>query len=257
MGFLVSEPHDLVLDRRAITRTDPLDMPPIHCRAIEIVADDLVGLFVGMRNSAGNLADLRPLRQEGKHHRIVISRLAVEDIPVDRLPVQPGRRSGFQTSKGQAELRNAFRQQVRGLVTHPSTWALLVTDMDDAMQEGACGQHNRASRDRGTILQPNTCNAPIDHHQIGGLAFKNAQVGQRRQLCLHGKAIELAVRLGPRPLHGRPLAAIEKAKLDARRIGDAPHGPTKRVNFTNKVALPEAADGGIAGHHSDRVGAQG
>src|SRR5690606_11087047 len=46
--ILVGKAMDLVFDRWAIARTDPLDDAGVHRRAIQVVADDLVGPLIGV-----------------------------------------------------------------------------------------------------------------------------------------------------------------------------------------------------------------
>ena len=64
-------------------------------------------------------------------------------------------------------------------------------------------------------------------------------------------AVELAVRLGARPLHGRALAAVQHAELDARTVDGAAHDAVERVDLAHQVALAEPADGRVAGHLAD------
>ena len=52
MGGAVGKAHDLVFNRRAIARADALNQPAVHGRQANIVANHLVGLFVGGGNPA-------------------------------------------------------------------------------------------------------------------------------------------------------------------------------------------------------------
>ena len=60
-GF-VGKAHNLIFNRGAIPWPDPLNMPAIHRRAAKIVADNLMRFFIGMRNTAGNLAHMWLIR---------------------------------------------------------------------------------------------------------------------------------------------------------------------------------------------------
>ena len=68
--------------------------------------------------------------------------------------------------------------------------------------------------------------------------------------CIAG-GIKLAVGLRARPAHGRTLAAIEHAELDAALVGDAAHQPVERIDLAHQMALAEPADRRIAGHRPD------
>ena len=65
-------------------------------------------------------------------------------------------------------------------------------------------------------------------------------------------SIELAVGLGARPAHGRPLAAVEQPELDAGGVGHAAHQAIERVDLAHQMALAQPADRRIAGHRADR-----
>ena len=68
---------------------------------------------------------------------------------------------------------------------------------------------------------------------------------------LHGLAVELAVRLGPRPLHGRPLGTVEQPELDAGLVGHPAHEAVEGIDLAHQMPLAEPADGGVAGHLAD------
>ena len=72
-----------------------------------------------------------------------------------------------------------------------------------------------------------------------------------RDRVLHGPAVELAVGLGAGTLHGRALAAVEHAELDAGLVGDAAHHAVEGIDLAHEMALAQAADGRIAGHLAD------
>src|SRR5262249_38113241 len=65
---------------------------------------------------------------------------------------------------------------------------------------------------------------------------------------LHGRAVELAVGLRARALHGWALRPVEQAELDAGCIRHAAHEAVERVDLTYQVALAKPADGWVARH---------
>ncbi len=68
---------------------------------------------------------------------------------------------------------------------------------------------------------------------------------------LHGHTVELAVGLGPRPLHGGALGTVEQAELDASGVRYSPHEAIESIDLAHQVALAEPADGRVAGHLAD------
>ena len=61
------------------------------------------------------------------------------------------------------------------------------------------------------------------------------------------------VGLGAGAVHGRPLAAIEHAELDAGGIDGPGHGAPEGVDLADDLSLAHAADGRIAAHPGDGV----
>ena len=55
MALLLLKAHDLILDGRAVARTDALNIPAVERRAVQVVENDLVGLGVGIGNIAVDL----------------------------------------------------------------------------------------------------------------------------------------------------------------------------------------------------------
>ena len=124
-----------------------------------------------------------------------------------------------------------------------------LADMDQAIQEGAGGEHDLARRKslrRRAVRTPVTI--PSFKIRSSALADANFQIGDVAQHGLHCCAVKRAVGLGARPAHRRTLAPVEQAKLDARRIRDAAHQAVQRIDLAHQMALADAADGGIAGH---------
>ena len=70
---------------------------------------------------------------------------------------------------------------------------------------------------------------------------------------LHLHLIELLVGLRSRPMHGRPLRAVEHTKLDARGVDRAGHHAPEGIDLPHELRLPHAADGRVAAHLADGV----
>ena len=98
---------------------------------------------------------------------------------------------------------------------------------------------------------------PFVDQQGRGRARDDGQIGLGCDRSLHGLPIELAVCLGAGTAHGRALGAVEQAELDAGLIGHPAHQPVQRIDLAHQMAFAKPADGRIAGHFADRVGAMG
>ncbi len=130
--------------------------------------------------------------------------------------------------------------------------------MNDAAQEGPGGENDPPGRDEGAVgehdagdragrVEPNVLDRGGADLQPGGLG----------EQFLHRPAVQLAVGLGARPAHGRALAAIEDAELDAGAVDRPAHDPVERVDLAHEMALGEAANRRVARHLADRLDLMG
>ena len=142
MPVALAEAHDLVLDRGAIARPAALDLAGIHRRAVDVGADDLVG----RRRRAGDAAlDLRIGDARGEHRerlRRFVAGLQLRGAPVDGRAVEPGRGAGLEAAQREAGAGQRAGKAERGRLADPAGRDLPLTDMDEAAQERAGGQHH-------------------------------------------------------------------------------------------------------------------
>ena len=102
------------------------------------------------------------------------------------------------------------------------------------------------------IGQPNAGDAPVaGKDEIVGLAFDDGQIRRFADRLLHGGGVELAIGLGARTAHRRPLAPVQHAELDAALVGHPAHQAVERIDLADQMALAEPADRRIARHRAD------
>jgi len=253
VAVLVGEADDLVLDGRAITRPHAADLPRIHGRTVQVGADDGVGFRRGVGDAARHLGHGDALGQGGERHRRVVARLHLQRRPVDGAPIQPCRGSSLQARQREAGAGQRRRQTVGRRVTHPAGRPALLAAMDQAAQEGAGGDDDGTRADTAAVGQHQSGHPALADQQILGRAGQQGQIGGLVQQRPHGLAIELAVGLGARPLHRRPLAAVKDAELDAGAIDGASHESVEGVDLAHQLALGQAADSGVARHLAQRL----
>ena len=123
--------------------------------------------------------------------------------------------------------------------------------MDEAVEKRARRQDHRPGPDDLARPRHHPSDPAVLDHQILHRGFDHGQTGRRLQRRLHRLPVELAIRLGARPLHRRPLAPVEQPELDARRIRDPSHQPVQRVHLAHQMPLAEPADGRVARHLAD------
>src|SRR5579864_4791500 len=92
---LIWKLDDLVFNAGTITRTNTLDLPGIHGRAVYVFRDDAVRLRRSERDIAGHLLLCDLLCAEAERRGIGVSRLNLKSLPVNAAAVEPRRRSGL------------------------------------------------------------------------------------------------------------------------------------------------------------------
>ncbi len=250
MALLVGEADDLVLDGGAVARAHALDMAAIHGRAVEVRADDLVGAGVGVGDAAGDLGDDRGVAEEAQHRGVGVALLPLEPVPGDGAAVEARGRAGLEAAHGEREAVEAVGERLGGGLAHAATGAGAVAHMDHAVEEGARGEDHGPGGEAGAVSQGHAGDAAVFDEEVGGLALHQRQVGAGGEFGLHGLAVEAAVGLGAGTLNGGALGAVEEAELDARAVRHAAHDAVEGVHLAHEMALSEATDGGIAGHHA-------
>ena len=129
--------------------------------------------------------------------------------------------------------------------------------MDQAVQEGAGGEHHGAGADLAAIGGDDAGCAAVLDDEVLDRGFDHVEVRRGADRCLHGLPVELAVGLGAGALHRRAFAPVQHAELDAGGVGHPAHQAVEGVDLADEMALAEPANGRIAGHFADRGEAVG
>ncbi len=209
----------------------------------------------GRRRRGDRAVELRvgdPRRQRRERLGRIVARLPREAPVVDRAAIQPRRRAGLQTAEREARPREALREAHRGRVAEATGRPALPPEMDLAAQEGAGGQHHGARAPGAPVGRQDAADraARVEQQVVDG-SLGDREVRLPGEQRADGLAIERAVGLRPRPAHGRALAAVEDAELDAGAVDRARHQAVERIDLAHEVAAAEAADRRVAGHRAD------
>ena len=189
--------------------------------------------------------------QKREGHRRVVARLHLQRRPVDRAPIEPGRRPGLEPAEAQVERQEPRRKPIGGRLAMPAGRNPLLAAVDDPAQERPRGQDDGAGANAAAVCRHDAGNlAPIDD-QVLDRRLDHLQARHRPDRGLHRGAVQSAVGLGTGPLHGRPARPVEQPELDAGRIRHPAHQPIERIDLAHQMALAEPADGRIAGHLAD------
>ncbi len=123
--------------------------------------------------------------------------------------------------------------------------------MDQATQERSGGHHHGTRADRTSVGGRYASDSIFLYDQIGGFTGDYSETNDRGEFSLHRLPVQLPVRLGARPANSRSFTTIEQPELYPGPIGNTPHKAVERIDFTNQMALADAADGRIARHFTD------
>ncbi len=246
-----SKTHNFVLDRRAVARPHAADLARIHGRTNEIGPDDRVGRLGCGGDAALDLRIGDAIGQERERHRRVVAGLHLQARPVDGTLVEAGGSAGLEAAEAQIQRQKALREAIcRWLAVTPGG-GLLLAAMDQPAQEGAGGQHHGTGPDFPSVGRHDAGSSAVFNDQVLNGPLDHLEVGRGADRCLHGRPVELAVGLGARAVHRRPLGPVEQAELDAGRIRHPAHQPIQRIDLPHQVALAEPANGRIARHLAD------
>ena len=172
---------------------------------------------------------------------------------VDAASVQPRRRAGLEPALRQLEFLEPCAQGLRRRVARPPGRVVVQAHMDLAVQEGASRQHDGAAAEADAHLRDGADHAVALDHQVVHRLLEQPQVGLVLQHAADRGLVQHAVGLGARGAHGRALAGIEDAELDAALVGGQRHGAAQRVDLLDQMALADAADGRVAAHLAQRL----
>src|SRR6185503_12139742 len=253
---LVREAMHLVLDRRAIARTDAFDHAGEHRRAIATGADDLVRALVGRGDVAADLARMIAAPAEVRKHRHrLIAGLHRESRVVDRATVDARRRAGLETTDAEGQGAQSLGQAVGRRIAGATALIVRQADVDLAAEERADGQHYRPRAELDAGLRDDAANLVAFDQQIGDLLLEQREVRLVLQHRADRLLVQDAIGLRARRSNGGALARIQDTELDAGAIGRLRHRATERVDLLDQMTLADTADRRVAAHLPERLDA--
>src|SRR5205823_2490324 len=119
VAVALAEAHDLVLDRRAIARAATRNLPGIHRRAVNVVANNTMGRLDRAGDAALDLRVFDPLGQGREWLRRLVAGLQLDRTPVDGAAIEPWRRAGLEPAERKADPLQRAGQAERRRLAHP------------------------------------------------------------------------------------------------------------------------------------------
>ena len=262
MAGFISEAGDFIFNRRAVTRADPFDHTGIHRRAIEVIADNLVGTLIGVGNVAVHLLRVFVHRTHKGHHRQRrIARLHLHHREVDTTRIDTRRRTGFQAANVKRHFAQTFGQRNRRRITGTATAVVFHTDVDKSAKECTGGQHHRGRVNThigvGHHATDGGANAVALGNQVVTGGLEDIQIGLVFHNMTDRRAVQRTVGLSAGCTYRRAFAAVKNAELDTGFVGGARHSAAQCIDFFYQVAFANPADGRVARHHTNGIGVVG
>ncbi len=251
--FFIGKAHHFILDGRAVARAGALDHPGVEGGTVQVGADDLVRLLVGIGKVAGRLSARHPLRKEGKGVYVRFPLLDLQFRIVDGTPVHARRSARLKAAHLKAEVDEVLCKEVCGRESvRPGT--LLIFPRDDfALEVYARSEDDHFCRNDLAYRRPDARHFSVFREDLCRLALQQRKVFGIFQHLFHAGVIGVLVRLGAQALYRRALARIEHAYLQGCLVGIDAHFAAERVDLAHEVPLRRAADGRIARHKGDAV----
>ena len=182
---------------------------------------------------------------------------AFQPREVHGAPVEPRRRAGLQAAGGQRQFAQAGAKRFRRRVARAPGFELLQPDVDQSGQERSRRQHDRVGLEGHAHLRDHAgyagAGAAVVDREVVDRLLEQREVRLVLEPAADRGLVEDPVRLRARRPHGRPLARIERAKLDPGFVRRDRHRAAERVDLLDEMPFADAADRRVARHLPERL----
>src|SRR5262245_38814072 len=119
---------------------------------MDIVSDDPVRSLGRLGDVARDLRRRDGAREDREGGRVFIALLLLKSRPVDAAPVETRRRPGLEAGEPQPGVAHLLREAKRRRLADAAGGNLLGSEMDEAIEEGAGGEHDGLRSDAAAVL---------------------------------------------------------------------------------------------------------
>jgi hypothetical protein len=253
MTLFIGEAHDLVLDRRTVTRAGGVDLARVHRRAMKVGADEVVRDGAGVGQMTEHLREQELIGEDGKRPRRGVAIRFFHLREIYGASVDTGRRSCFEPAEFQAEVAERIRQRLRCWLAEAAANGLLFAGMHQRSEERAGSDDDGARIEARPVAEDHAANGVALHDQRPHGTFNDGQVRFSAEDLLNGTRVQLAIALGAWTLHGGTFGAIQHFELDPGAIRRLGHESAESVDLFDQVPFCQTADCRIARHPADRL----
>src|SRR6185312_11733311 len=220
---------------------------------MQVLPNRLMQLRDGIADVTIDLLLIDAIGRERERDRILVWKLRLKSIPVDRAAVQPRRCSSLQSADWKSEPLQRLCQFDRSWFPSSACSMRSTTGMNESIEESPRCYHDGSRCDPSRVLHFYTRYRFIFHNQVDDHALSQVKIGGVFQNTPHLLAIQSAISLRSWRLNRRTARAIQQSKLNARAIDYAAHQAAQSVNLTNKMTFGNTSDSWIARHLSNQI----
>ena len=142
MLLLVGKGDKLGFYRRAVARPDALYLSVVQRRVGQCGHERGVNVGVGVASPARELLQRPACWHEAEAVEVVLALLHLHVLKVDRAAVDAHGRAGLHPSGGHSVARDALGEASDGRFGNASARQMLASDVQQSVEEGACGEHH-------------------------------------------------------------------------------------------------------------------
>jgi len=183
-----------------------------------------------------------------EHRSRVVTGLLGHDGKIDAARIDAWGRTGLQTTDTEIERPQPVREGLRRGIPGTAATRFDVANVDQPREESAGREHHLMCLKAQAILRAYARHPVADDLEVVDRRLEHREVRLPVNHRADRIAVEAAVCLCAGGAHGRALARVQGAKLNARKIGSVRHGATECINLLDEVALADAANRRIATH---------
>lgn len=264
VGFFFAEADDFVFDAWAVSGADAFDLSAVHGGAVEVIAEEVVGLGVGAGLPGGEEGSFLEglVVEEGEGPGFGFGGHVFGLVEVDGGKGDSGGGAGFESADVDADGLEEVGEGGDGLVAVASGDGLVLSFVAEAVEEGAGGDNDGSGRDfEGAGLAGGEGADSGDLVLIGedglDLSFEEGEVWRLGEDGLHECGVVGLTDLGADGLYGGPFAGADSSGVGEGVVGGDGHLSAEGVDFAGDVAFGGTADTAVAGEVSDAVASEG
>ena len=259
MPRLFGELDHLVFNGRAVSGTGAFNDPRVDRRAVYILTDDVVRLFIGIGQKTGYLLDLNicRVRGVGEGYYDLVSLLDRHLGIVQGPSVHSGRCACLESSERDPDPVQGILESCRPLHSARTRLRNGFSDKTARVQIGPRADDRRFAAIDCPRMDLHAGDFPILCKDLSDLRLPDRQVLLLFEDLPHGFGILCLIGLCPERMDRRPLGNIEHLGLDEGLVYIFTHLSAESIDLPDKVPLGRASYMRIAGHHRNAVDIHG